>query len=327
MEDSREIADFNNISYNTGKTMRENTAILMMLEASTRASASKGKKHSPHGDDMVQSVQEVVDEDHGRSMRKVAEDLRIGRELVRTVVKEDLRYKSYSLRRGQFMTERTKETRLLKAKALLNRLKRPLAPDMLIFFSDVKNFTQDQKVNSKNNRWLCADPSDVPIIMRTKFPASVIVQGVVSNKGNVMPPHNFKAGLKINADVYLEVMLTVVKPGMDRVAAGGPFIWQPDGVPPHNTNKKQQWCTENLPFFWETEVWSPSSPDCNPLDFLVWGVAERDVNQSSHNTKQSLVTSIMDEFAKIPKEDVIRACARFRSQLEEVVAAGGNFIR
>ena len=26
------------------------------------------------------------------------------------------------------------------------------------------------------------------------------------------------------------------------------------------------------------EVWPPSNPDCNPLDFYVWGVAKRDVN-------------------------------------------------
>ena len=325
---SREIADFNHISYNTVKAYVKEYRDFLDAGGLEDDFDIKRKKHrrrsDAHGDDLVQ---ELVNEDPGRSMRNIAEDLGISKTLVSKIVKEDLRYKSYSLRRGQFMTEKTKETRLMKAKALLNRLKKPPAPDILIFFSDEKNFTQDQKVNSKNNRWLCGDPSEVPIIMRTKFPATVMVLGVVSNKGDIMPPHIFEAGLKVNTDVYLEVMMTVVKPWMDGVAAGRPYIWQQDGAPAHNSNKTQRWCADNLPFFWEKEVWPPSSPDCNPLDFFVWGVAERDVNRSSHNTKQSLINAIMDVFANIPREDVIRACARFRSRLEEVVAAGGDFIR
>ena len=60
---------------------------------------------------------------------------------------EDLCYKSYSLHKGQFMSEATKKVQCEKARALLNHLRKPPAPDMLIFFSDDKNLTQDQKVN------------------------------------------------------------------------------------------------------------------------------------------------------------------------------------
>jgi hypothetical protein len=56
-----------------------------------------------------------------------------------------------------------------KAKMLLNRLKVPAANNQLIFFSDYKNFPQDQKVYRKNNRWLCSDITEVPIGMTTKF--------------------------------------------------------------------------------------------------------------------------------------------------------------
>jgi hypothetical protein len=49
------------------------------------------------------------------------------------------------------MMEATKKTRYEKATALVNCLKHPPAPDILIFFSEEKNFTQDQKVNSRNN--------------------------------------------------------------------------------------------------------------------------------------------------------------------------------
>jgi hypothetical protein len=35
----------------------------------------------------------------------------------------------------------------------------------------------------------------------------------------------------------------------------------------------------------------------------------------------------MEVFRNIPTEDLKRACSRFRSRLEEVVAAKGNFTR
>jgi hypothetical protein len=73
-----------------------------------------------------------------------------------------------------------------------------LVPNHLIFFSDEKKFTKDQEINRRMNRWLCSDPSEVPIIMSTKFPATVMVLGVVSNEGDVMPTHFFPKGLKIN---------------------------------------------------------------------------------------------------------------------------------
>ena len=48
------------------------------------------------------------------------------------------------------------------------------------------------------------------------------------------------------------------------------------------------------------EVWPPSSPDCNPVDYYVWGVAEGDVNTALHRTKESLI-------AKISREEVTLA--------------------
>jgi hypothetical protein len=87
------------------------------------------------------------------------------------------------------------------------------------------------------------------------------------------------------------------------------------------SKKTQDWCRDNLPFFWEKEVWPPSLPDCNPMDYFVWGVAERDTNRSPHNIKESQITSIEEVFSNFPREDLKLACSRFRSRLEEVVAA------
>ncbi len=116
------------------------------------------------------------------------------------------------MRRGQFWGKATKERRLQKAKLMLNKLKNPAVNNQLIIFSDEKNFSQDQEMNRKNNSWLCAKINEVPVVMATKFPTTVMVLGMVSNEGTVMPPHIFAKGLKINSEEYMKDLMEVEKP-------------------------------------------------------------------------------------------------------------------
>jgi hypothetical protein len=75
-----------------------------------------------------------------------------------------------------------------------------------------------------------------------------------------------------------------------------------------------------------TEVWPPGSLDNNPFNYLKCGVSRRGINRSSHK-KQPLITTIMEVFSNISREDLKRACSPFLSRLEEVFAAKGDFIR
>ncbi len=95
------------------------------------------KKSDSRGVDIVARLQEL-DQDPSRSMRSLARELDISEFVVRKKMAQDIRYKSYALKRGQFMSQATKERRLEKVKLLLNKLKNP---------ADEKNFSQDQKVN------------------------------------------------------------------------------------------------------------------------------------------------------------------------------------
>ena len=58
--------------------------------------------------------------------------------------------------------------------------------------------------------WIATNNRDVPRVMKTKFPATLMVFGVVSSEGHIMPPHIFKVGLKVNTKVYLDVLKRVV---------------------------------------------------------------------------------------------------------------------
>ena len=109
------------------------------------------------------------------------------------------------MRRGQFLSDKTKFNRFTRAKLLLNKLKYPEELGLLWSFSD-ENFVQDQKLNCKNDRRLCKSPDEVPTVMHSKFLASVMVLGVVSSEGDVMPLHAFSQGARVNALTYTEVL-------------------------------------------------------------------------------------------------------------------------
>ena len=122
------------------------------LEASSgdMSPVAKRKKASQRSDSIrtpqfVQRVQNIIDANPGTSMRAISRDLQVSEGTIRNVVHEDIRYKSYVMRKGQFMSAHTQEQRLLRAKRLLNKLKHPEEPGMLWVFSDEKHFDQDQK--------------------------------------------------------------------------------------------------------------------------------------------------------------------------------------
>ena len=295
-------------------------------EVSVQRKTHKRRRDSIRTPEFVEELQNAIDEDPGKSMRCLARELNVCEGTVRKCVHEDIRYKSYALKRHQYMDEPTKERRADKAARLLVRLKHPHDTNQLIFFSDEKNFCQDQKVNKRNDRFLCSDAEEVPVVMSTKFPATVMVLGVISNEGDVMPPFFFEEGLRVNADAYIHVMDTVVKPWMESVAGNRHYVFQQDGAPAHNANRTQAWLEENVKEFWPKNTWPPSSPDCNPCDYFLWGVCEREVNKRPHSTKASLKAKITEVMASLDKAMVASACKRFRSRIERVVKADGGFI-
>ena len=79
----------------------------------------------------------------------------------------------------------------------------------LRFFYNEKLFTVDCSLNSQNNRWICNESSNIPTVFRSRNP--VMVLGI-SFEGHVMPPHLFPEGLKINKEVYLNVLEPVAVP-------------------------------------------------------------------------------------------------------------------
>ncbi|QQP51549.1 Uncharacterized protein FKW44_012956 [Caligus rogercresseyi] len=72
-------------------------------------------------------------------------------------------------------------------------------------------FNLDRTHNRQNTTWICQDPEDVPMVFKSKKPASVIVLGVISSDGDVMAPTS-SPGPQDQPRNLLEVMRNVVVP-------------------------------------------------------------------------------------------------------------------
>ena len=75
-----------------------------------------------------------------------------------------------------------------------------------------KNFVVDEVANRQNTRVIAFDPSEVPPVIQSKNPASVMVSVAVKSDGKVMPPHFIESGLKINTSEYLKILKDVSMP-------------------------------------------------------------------------------------------------------------------
>ena len=175
--------------------------------------------------------------------------------------------------------------------------------------------------SKRKSRWF-----NLPRVMKTKFPATVIVFGVVSSEGHIMPPHIFEVGLKVNTKVYLDVLKSVVILWCNQVAGSRPCMWQQDSVPAHKSKETQAWLQKECYDFVPFSYWRPSSPDLNPLNYFVWSYVENITNMTSHNTKASLIAAIHRVFAKLLPALVGKTCSQFQIRIEAGIEAEGGYI-
>ncbi|XP_072764892.1 uncharacterized protein [Anoplolepis gracilipes] len=234
-------------------TVYDVAAKFFASEKSTEGSANPTRKRhskekSVRTPEIIAKAQQHILEDPGQSLTKIARTLDVSDTTMRRIAEEDLRYKSYVIKVRQMLSETAKMKRVARCHLLLNSLKNEAAR-RIKFFSDEKIFSVDAKVNRRNDRWLAHDPDEVPVIARTKFPASVHVLGVVSNEGHIMPPHFFKKHETVTKEVYLHVLTNVVKPWIDTVVPARPYVFQQDGAPAHTSHLIQNWLSDNVDMF------------------------------------------------------------------------------
>jgi transposase len=287
-----------------------------------------GRPRTQRTQGRVKTVREKIRRNQGRSLRKLAKETNMGATTMRELVHEDLKMSSFRLEQKQFLSDLQKKKRLDRCKVLLNELKQGMDIGEIVF-SDEKLFTVEASFNKKNDLVIGKSAKDIPahvkVVTRRQKPQSVMVWAAVSRTWKspliFVPP-----GVKVTAKNYIEDVLIPMSVEAKKHFKNRPWTLQQDGATSHTANITQTWCRENLPRFWNKEMWPPSSPDLNPLDFCVWGLLESKACSKPHQNLEDLKATLAKEWDRIPQETLRAATTDFRNRLEAVIAANGGHI-
>lgn len=144
--------------------------------------------------------------------------------------------------------------------------------------------------------------------------------GIMASDGKRMPPY----WLRIGAKEYQDVLKEMVLPWVESNYPERNYVFQQDSAPGHKARTTQQWLKENFYNFWRHELWPPSSPDLNPLDYGIWGYIESRACAIPHPSVDALKASVEREWTAMPEGYISKVCVAFRPRLEAMVAGEGS---
>ena len=76
----------------------------------------------------------------------------------------------------------------------------------------------------------------------------------------------------MNQHVYLDLLKDKFVPWINATFEESDIILQQYGATSHTANRVQEWCKRNITEFWPKELWPPSSPDLNTMNFAIWSI-------------------------------------------------------
>ena len=101
---------------------------------------------------------------------------------------------------------------------------------------------------------------------------------------------------------------------------------QQDGATAHTAKMVQEWCKEHFKAFWPKDIWPPSSPDLNPMDFGIWSILEQKACKVSHSSVEVLKQKLTESWDEIDFETVRATCVQVSECLRRVIRAKGGYI-
>ncbi len=108
--------------------------------------------------EFMRNIRGILEATTDRSFRSIAKEQNVSHATIISCLNEDLRCKSYRMQNDKFLSEAMKASDAVKSMKLLNKLQYRKDPGMLWFFSDEKNFCQNQVNNRQNHCWVAMCP-------------------------------------------------------------------------------------------------------------------------------------------------------------------------
>ncbi|KAF2350372.1 hypothetical protein FHG87_018871 [Trinorchestia longiramus] len=149
--------------------------------------------------------------------------------------------------------------------------------------------------------------------------------GVTST--GLKPPLIFiEASVKINQHIYLKTLKDEVVPWVRKVTENKRITVQQDGATSHTAILVQDWCKDNFKSFWPKELWPPSSPDLNSMDFWIWSILEQKFCAVSHSSVEVLKQKLTKSWAEIDAVTVHATCDQVILRLRQVIKEKEGYV-
>lgn len=263
-----------------------------------------------------------------RSMRRMALELGVSRESVRTIIKKEFKLHPYKFQKAHFLDDKMKAKRLQRCRLLQHRAANNAHRKIL--FTDESLFTIEQLYNKQNDRILApnvqAANSGGRIVSRRAHPLSTMVwAGISAHKKT--PLVFIASNVKINKDVYRQQVLEPLRDEWAPVMfPDGVWTLQQDSAPAHKAKLTQDFCRDNFPDFITTNEWAPNSPDLNPLDYSIWAILKTKACATPHRSVEALQAALRQAWDEITPEMLRAAVDEFPKRLSACIRAkGGHF--
>ena len=131
-------------------------------------------------------------------------------------------------------------------------------------------------------------------------------------------------GVKIDQIVYREQILEHMIPEMQQLALNGYYLFQQDGARAHTAKHTIQYLQEAVPEVILPNMWPPTSPDLNPLDYSVWSSLEQKVYKVRIESIEHLKKRIVECWDSIPQEQINRGVNQFKLRMKKMIANNGK---
>lgn len=141
----------------------------------------------------------------------------------------------------------------------------------------------------------------------------------------ICPPFFVRIGCKINADYYQnECLENHFLPNIQSIANGKDWIWQQDGASAHTSGQVTNFLNKNLGAKRWIKNWPPSSPDCSPLDYFLWGHVEPKIADMAPKTIPELKACIVQALNSVDRDAIRKAVAQVPERLQRLIDNEGT---
>jgi transposase len=289
----------------------------------------KGRPKTATSPDKVSAIGKKIARNPVRSMRKLAKEYQISEGSVRNIVHKKMGMKSMTLIARPLLTDQMRLKRLAFALCISDWLKEN--PDIVIIFSDEKNFLVTEHQNRRNNRIIGRDVKDVEenrIVRTIKHAPGVQVLGFVASNGCVAPPVFIDKANRLTGDQYVKLLRRYLLPWIrTSFRCDQRILFQQDSAPAHTSRAAQSFLERNLGItgFWDKETWPGNSPDLNPLDYAIWNEVDKIARKKPCNSVLELQEKIKKAWKTVlTPQFVKKSCDVFSARISEVIEKDGG---